>query len=105
MSTTNYLLSLIAGFYFTHFSQLWDVDISHIYNKEISSSATNKRKNQTTLTGPSSSIKKPILSLKRNQTKNQCTLQNNAKTNQKSIHLRTMDNYNTNVNLIGDYKN
>ena len=81
------------------------VDVSHIYTKKISSSVTNIRKSQTTLTGQSSSIKKPALSLNIYKTNNQCTLQNNVKANQISIQQRTMDDYNKKVNLIGDCKN
>ena len=80
------------------------VDVPHMYLKEISSAA-NKLKSKTTLTGPSSSIKKPTFSVNIDKTNNYCTLQNNAKANQKSIQQRTIDDYNTKVNLIEDGKN
>ena len=80
------------------------VDVSHKYTKEISTD-TNKQKSQTTLSGPLSSIKKPTLPLNIDKTNNQGTLQNNVKANQKSIQQRTMEDYNTKVNLIGGCKN
>ena len=81
------------------------IDICHLYTKEVSSTAANKLKSKTKLTGPSSSKKQQTLSLNVGKSNKQGTLQNSLRASQKSFEQRKMDDYNKKVKLVGDCKN